>query len=198
VLSVDASSLKVGAHTCTLTVEDPKASNSPQEVTVTVYIARTPIHVPAQVDTIQEAIDHVLEGGSVIVADGIYTGHGNRDINFKGKAVTVRSENGPENCIIDCNGAQNDSHRGFYFHSNEDANSILDGFTIRNGLHNNGGAVYCAFSSPRIINCIISGNSRGPDGAEGGGIYCTHSSLILEDSIISSNTAAWERRNLLP
>jgi hypothetical protein len=31
----------------------------------------------------------------VIVADGTCTGTGNRDIDFGGKAITVRSQNGP-------------------------------------------------------------------------------------------------------
>ncbi len=48
----------------------------------------------------------------MLVADGIYTGEGNRDIDFLGKAITVRSENGPESCIIDCQGSEADPHRG--------------------------------------------------------------------------------------
>jgi subtilisin family serine protease len=59
-----------------------------------------PVHVPGQYPTIQEAIDAATTGGTVVIADGIYTGEGNRDLSFGGKAITVRSENGPENCII--------------------------------------------------------------------------------------------------
>ena len=40
----------------------------------------------------------------MIIADGTYTGEGNRDIEFKGKAITVRSASGPESCIIDSEG----------------------------------------------------------------------------------------------
>ena len=70
----------------------------------------------------------MVYGVTVIVADGVYTGTGNRDIDFLGKAITVRSENGPNNCVIDCNG----EGRGFEFRSGEDANSVLAGFTITN------------------------------------------------------------------
>ena len=33
-----------------------------------------------------------------------YSGDGNLEIDFQGKAITVRSENGPAGCIIDCRG----------------------------------------------------------------------------------------------
>ena len=49
----------------------------------------------ADFSTIQEAIDAAVDGDAVLVAPGTYTGDGNRDIDFKGKAITVRSENGP-------------------------------------------------------------------------------------------------------
>ena len=52
--------------------------------------------------TIQEGIDAAVGGDEVVVADGTYTGDGNRDIDFMGKAITVKSENGAEDCIIDC------------------------------------------------------------------------------------------------
>jgi len=84
----------------------------------------------ADFSNIQAAINDAIHGDTVIVADGVYTGTGNRDIDFKGKAITVRSENGPEHCIIDCNGTGTEPHRGFNFHSNEDVNSVVNGFTI--------------------------------------------------------------------
>ena len=135
---------------------------------------------PADFNNIQAAIDDANDADTVIVADGIYRGAGNRDIDFKGKAITVRSENGPESCVIDCQGTQADCHRGFTFHSGEDANSILTGFTITNGygpvdyVGNSpqlaGGAIYCSASSPSISNCIMIGNSA----AAGGAVCCSH------------------------
>jgi hypothetical protein len=56
---------------------------------------------PADFSTIQPALDAASDGDTIIVRDGYYTGDGNRDIDFKGKAVHLRSENGPEGCIID-------------------------------------------------------------------------------------------------
>jgi len=132
-------------------------------------------------DSIQEAIDVAKDGDTVIVLDGTYTGDGNRDIDFKGKAITVRSENGPENCIIDCQ-----HHRGFYFSSGEEFNSVLDGFTITNGYTNNGGGIRCDSSSPTIMNCIFLNNSAS---YHGGGMYNWSSSPTLINCTFSENSA---------
>jgi len=148
----------------------------------------TDIYVPHQCLTIQEAIENSWEGGMVLVADGIYTGPGNRDIDFLGRAIRVRSENGPNNCIIDCQGNPNEPHRGFYFQSGEDACSALEGFTITNGYAPDGlgGGIKCVGSSPSIDKCIIRGNRA----AFGGGFYNGHgSSPKLTDCAFQNNTA---------
>ena len=63
--------------------------------------------------TIQKGIDVAVSGEDTVqVADGTYTGLGNKNLDFKGKAITVTSENGTELTIIDCE----DNGRGFYFH----------------------------------------------------------------------------------
>ncbi|MDH4238038.1 MAG: hypothetical protein OEW48_00605 [Phycisphaerae bacterium] len=136
-------------------------------------------------NTIQAAINDAYDGDTIIVADGTYTGDGNRDIDFLGKAITLRSENGPENCIINCNGTWTEHHRGFYFHSGEDANSIVDGFTITNGYATDGGGIKCCYSSsPIISNCIIMRNSVDDNG---GGIYCRDSSPMLNNCTFNEN-----------
>ena len=89
--------------------------------------------------TIQAGIDAAPIGCEVIVADGTYTGDGNRDLDFNGKAITLRSENGAENCIIDCEGTAEENHRGFVFSNGETNQAVLDGFTITNGYTTGGG-----------------------------------------------------------
>ncbi|MHC4790255.1 MAG: S8 family serine peptidase [Planctomycetota bacterium] len=150
------------------------------------------IHVPSQSPTIQEAIDNCWDGMTVCVADGTYTGFGNRDLDFHGKAITVTSENGPENCIIDCNGSETESHRGFNFHSGEEANSILSGFTITNGYVAGswdvgiGGAINIFDSNPTIKNSIFTENTAAWDG---GAINIYVSSPTIINCTFSRNSA---------
>ena len=149
--------------------------------------------VPGDYPTIQAAIDNAINGDTIIVAPGIYRGAGNRDIDFKGKAITVRSTD-PDDpnivaaTIVDCDGTESNPHSGFFFHNYEGANSILDGLTITNGYAHayTGGGIDCLRSSPVITNCIITANHANT----GGGIFCDYvSSPKLINCTISGNTA---------
>jgi hypothetical protein len=146
---------------------------------------------PADFKTIQAAIDDASDNGDIVlVAPGTYTGDGNRDIDFKGKAITVRSENGPGNCIIDCNGTLSNRHRGFFFHSGESADSALQGFSIKNGSADKGGGVFCEGSSPTISDCIITRCKVDAGmGGSGAGIYCYQSETVIRDCVLSENIA---------
>jgi RNA polymerase sigma factor (sigma-70 family) len=130
--------------------------------------------------TIQDAIDNAKSGDVIVIEDGLYIGHGNYNIDFRGKAVTLKSSSGPENCIIDCQNLG----RGFSFQTSEDSDSILEGFTIINGYADNGGGIYCYDSGPTIINCFIKNNNATNNG---GGIYGGNG--LLENCIISNNLA---------
>ncbi len=140
---------------------------------------------PSQYPTIQAAIDAAVDWDTIIVAPGIYGIPDANGIDFRGKTITVRSTDANNqdvvsNTIVDCLG----DGRGFYFHSSEDENSILEGLTVKNGCADKGGAVYCEFSSPTIVNCIFSGN-RALE--EGGGVYCYESSPNIANCRITQN-----------
>jgi len=143
------------------------------------------LHVPDPYPTIQAAIDAAQDGDTVLVADGTYTGEGNRYIDYAGKAITVRSGNGAENCIIDSEGG-----RGFHFHSGETLASVLNGFTITNGSGSTpgGGGILCENSNPTIENCAITDNQA----VTGCGICCLNSSPTIEDCSIIANHGGGE------
>lgn len=150
------------------------------------------IRVPADSSTIQAGINGALDGDTVLVADGTYTGEGNRDIDFLGRAIVVMSENGPDVTIIDCEGTYEDNHRGFKFNSEEDTTSVLEGFTITNGYMRDGlgGAIRCYnSSSPKIVNNIITGNTVTGWG-NGAGIGCmSRCDPVIIRNTITSNAA---------
>ncbi|MHC4583469.1 MAG: right-handed parallel beta-helix repeat-containing protein [Planctomycetota bacterium] len=188
-LDVDISGLSAGYYNCELTIHDPNAFNSPQTAIAHLSVGNI-YHVPDEFSTIQDAINACNNSDVVLVAPGIYTGDGNCDIDFKGKAITVKSEDGPNNCIIDCNTPRNKWPRGFYFHSGEDSNSVLSDFTIINAT---GGCIVCEESSPMIINCRIGTSdpcSVGYLRTNGPGIVCSNYSnpTIIDCSIIGNIT----------
>ncbi|MEE9129111.1 MAG: right-handed parallel beta-helix repeat-containing protein [Phycisphaerales bacterium] len=166
------------------------------------------LHVPADYPTIQAGMDAAQAGDTVLVADGIYTGPGNKNLFYPGVPLTVRSENGAESCIIDCEGVGN----AFFLVLDEPPDFIIDGFTIRNGngrggglfIHHNceatirncvitqctsntGGAILCEDgSSPTLINCVITANTA----TNGGGLYIWFgSSPTLINCTITNNIA---------
>lgn len=85
--------------------------------------------------TIQEAINASSNGDIIQLADGIFNGIGNRDLDTEGKAITIQSENAiPENCIIDCNGTFNlNLRRAFIITKGEDTTTIIRNLSIIHG-----------------------------------------------------------------
>jgi len=144
-------------------------------------------------ETIQYAINQSVDGDTVLVHDGTYDGDGNREIDFFGKQIIVRSENGPDVTIIETYSPSN-TYGLFYFQNGEDTLSILQGFTIRYGsqgitidgaspkiidcriyynfklLFDIGGGVTISNGSPQFINCIFDTNIS--YGGGGGAVYC--------------------------
>lgn len=157
-------------------------------------------------DAIQKAIDDggTKNGDTIIVLDGIYKGIGNYNINLGGKkAIKIKSDKGPDNCIIDCQS----KGRAFQFINGETATTLLKGFTIKNGFASDttpdpirpwwepvdanngngyGGSIYCkAASSPVIQNCNITDNEADYGG---GAIFCdANSNPLITGCNISFN-----------
>jgi hypothetical protein len=169
------------------------------------------IHVPSDQPTIQAGIDAAVNGDTILVSPGTYK----ENINFNGKAITVKSQSGPGVTIID--GGQKDSV--VTFASAEGRNSILSGFTLQNGLAasyyggginangtsptisgnvitlNNacggGPGIFSSGGGPRIENNIISTNGQSCSGGFGGGGFGTNggSDIQVSGNVISDNSA---------
>ena len=146
--------------------------------------------------TIASAIEAASSGDVILVGPGIYTAdHPAHVVDMLGKAVTLRSSDGPEATIIDGEGVR----RGLACFNGETSNTKIDGFTIRNGFgteydydgdgtiaswEGNGGGMYNSGSSPSLENCTFTGNR-----ADGGGMYNHDSSPRVIDCSFVENAA---------
>jgi hypothetical protein len=137
----------------------------------------------ADATTIQAGINLAANGDVVIVAQGTYTGFGNRAINFSGKNITVMSESGPQYTIVDCQGLG----LGFQFVTNETNAAVLDGFTIKNGAANKGAGVLIDSASPTVRYCIISACAVT---GIGGGISVKKGDPNIYSNTLDGNSAA--------
>jgi hypothetical protein len=137
--------------------------------------------------SIQPAIDDANDGDELLVTDGTYRGADNKNLDFRGKRLTLRSATRAENCIIDC---ENDG-RGFYVRSGEGPDSLIENFTIINAGPANtfhGGGICFTGSSPTVRNCIIKSCSVP---RRGGGIYCADSNSLFENcTVLDCNSSS--------
>ena len=130
----------------------------------------------ADFDNIQAGIDAAVDGETVLVTPGEYTI--TEPITFQGKAITVKSEDGPDVTTIRMSDSPNDPDRAsvVVFENNETTESILEGFTITGGTGSLfppmsvwvGGGIYFNASSGTVRNCAIQQNTTD----HGGGIMC--------------------------
>jgi len=118
------------------------------------------IHVPTDFPTIQSCIDAAVSGrDECIVAPGNY----NEIIDFKGKAIALRSSYGSDLTAIDATGFAGSV---VTCANGEGLKTVLDGFTITGGtgtdLFNNGerygGGILIFDSNPTISNCTFEEN----------------------------------------
>ena len=145
------------------------------------------------VPTISVAVDSAAtEGDTVLLADGIFTGPGNREVDCLDKALTIASESGdPETCIIDCGSPPICGVRlvALYFRESSHGTPRLEGVTIRDGC---GGVVCDVGSAPVITNCIFRGHRcYGCEvGSQGAGMVCySNSEPVIEDCLFVDNGA---------
>ncbi len=94
-------------------------------ISININLFSVELNVPEDYDNIQAAITYANNGDTVNVATGTYTGYGNVNINFYGKSIYLNGNNS----TLDAD----HNHRLFYFNSEEDTTTVVEGFTIREG-----------------------------------------------------------------
>ena len=140
------------------------------------------LNVPGDRPSIQTAINVASNGDIILLQDGIYTGTGNCNIDFKGKSVTVKSMRGPDNCLIDC------QQTGKWFILCLGETIVVEGLTICNANlsdYDDGGAVNVIGSTLIVSDCNFTNNR-----ANNGGAVCFYNSASsFTNCIFSSNEA---------
>lgn len=152
------------------------------------YANADTITIPADYSTIQEGIDAAVNGDIVLVEPGTYV----EWIDFKGKAIHVKSSHGPETTIIK-------AYKGetVTFNQGEGLDSILEGFTVTHyftgSLYYLGHGLCCKGASPTITGNIIRDNhyfaETGYFGNRGGGIFLEDSDAVIMNNLICNNEA---------
>jgi hypothetical protein len=113
--------------------------------------------------SIQKAIDKApCTPSAICVAPGTYMGK----IDFHGKPVNLVSSGGPGVTFLDGGG----SGPVVTFATAEGKDSILDGFTVRNGMYVYGAGIRIDSASPTIRNSILTKNRATGTFGRGGGV----------------------------
>lgn len=138
--------------------------------------------------TIQPALNAAVEGDTILVIPGTYTGAENRDLDFGGKNLILRSNGGdPRDTVIDCEFLG----RAIILNSAQDRSCIIENLSFRNGLHaSSGGAIYCFGASPSVRYCYFTEN----DAVQGGCIYALGSGdvgMLIENCHFDDNNGSY-------
>ncbi len=164
----------------------------------------------APFQSLQLGVSASFHGDTLELADGTYSGAANRSINLNGRHLSIRSANGPNNCIIDCQGA------GRAFSMNQSEHVTLEGLTVVSGsffgyggaietvgaqltlrncvvancsAHQGGGVLNCVQGSLRLESCLFLANSVGNVGADGGVMLLDRTTLTARDCLFAYNQA---------
>ncbi len=137
--------------------------------------------------TIQAAFDGAAHGDTIVLADGVFTGPGNRNLNPLQRNVVLRSQSGdPERCAINAEyvtRCMKVSGTGY-------AGLVVEGITMTCGYSDGypgqyGGALYIEhYCSPTFRNCAFTYSTAA---SAGGAVYCEFSSATFIDCEFRGN-----------
>jgi hypothetical protein len=142
------------------------------------------IHVPEEQPTIQAAINVAADGDEIVLADGTFTGPGNKFLGFAGTpTLTIRSESGNRDaCVVDCE----DDGRFAVLGIGDTV--TFRSITIRNANAGagSGGAVIAASATASFIDCAFEGCAA----ARGGALQLSGGDVTIDGSRFVENSAA--------
>jgi len=123
--------------------------------------------------SIQDAIDNATDGDVIIVRDGIYY----ENIKVTKERLTIKSENGSDNCIID--GGDRNRSSVIVLKAN---GTTIEGFTIRNSFT---GIEVLSYSNNIMYNNISN------NGGDGIWLWASDNNNIAYNNISNNGYAIW-------
>ena len=136
--------------------------------------------------TIQAAVAGVPPLTTIILADGVFQGEGNRNIEIRDKVVSIISENGSAMTIIDCQ----DLARAFKVV--DVPYCWLEGITVRNafpviaGGFGSGAGVYVENARCVVSDCVFENNLA----SWGSGVFCDDGGVVTVNDCTFRNSRA--------
>lgn len=136
------------------------------------------IDVPSEAATIAEAVAQAVHGDTVMLADGIFTGPGNCDIQLGEQTITICSRHGASHTTIDLAGSPADPHRAFRLHEWDRNRSdkyfaTFKGISFENGYAASGAVIIGLSSIAYFDSCVFRNNA-----ARAGGILSARGSIV--------------------
>jgi formylglycine-generating enzyme required for sulfatase activity len=151
-------------------------------------------------ETIQFAIDKANDGVTILVWPGVYNETATHGINFKGKAITVKSP--ADAAVLEVPGFV-----AATFVQGEDENSVFSNFVVRGSttgifalfanptitnvtVVDNDNGVIADNADPEITNCIFWNNTNGDLFGSPDPITAQHS--FIQDEVVVNLVAYWK------
>ncbi|MHC4153328.1 MAG: right-handed parallel beta-helix repeat-containing protein [Planctomycetota bacterium] len=135
--------------------------------------------------SIQEAIDDAASDDVVEVYQNTYR----EQIDFKGKAITVRSTDPNDWDVVESTiityATGTEPNKLVEFSSGEGPNSVLSGFAVQGQPYLNNkldAAVYCSASSPTITNCLVRSKTD-----RAAAVYCHTGAPVITNNRLGQN-----------
>jgi len=132
--------------------------------------------VPSEYPTIQAALDTSIAGDTILVASGTHFGNGFRDLYWSNHWFVLKSEEGPENTIIDLGEGEGDRRFLYMDYYADYSRIVIEGFTFYNSysMDGAGSVFYFDGAAPTVTDCVFDKNY-------GSAIYCMNANPTITD-----------------
>ncbi|HTE04932.1 MAG TPA: hypothetical protein VK824_01965, partial [Planctomycetota bacterium] len=120
-------------------------------------------------------------GDTIVLADGVYSGPGNVELDFLGKAVLLTSAHGKEHCRID------GLHESRLARLSGGLGVQIRGLTVADCSETSGGALLCEGDSTlELSDCSFTGNEGGQGGVA---LLRDHADVGFTRCVLAGNAA---------